>query len=77
MEVMLILIIIGQVTEWLLKEPDDSEIRRRAETIHTTKLMRSVRILRRVLGTLGDCRHSNFIEEPSAKTDVKNSQGVK
>ena len=39
----------GTVTKGLLKGLDDLEIRGRAETIQTTTLLRSVRILRRVL----------------------------
>ena len=46
------------------------EIRGRVETIQTT----TARILRRVLGT---CYHSISNEKSSAKTDTKNSQGVK
>ena len=43
------------------------------ETIQTTILLRTARILRRALKT---CCHSNSSEKPLAKTDVKNSQGV-
>ena len=45
----------------------------RVGTIKTTALLRSARILRRVLKT---CCHWNSSERPSANTDVKNSQGV-
>ena len=49
------------------------EIRGRIETIQTTCLLWSARILRRVLEAY--C-HSNSSERPSAKTDMENSQGV-
>ena len=38
-----------------------------------TALLRTARILRRVLETWGDCSHSDSSEELSANTDVKNS----
>ena len=53
--IIIIIIIItgahGTVTEGLLKGVDDFEIRERVETIQTTALLRSARILRRVLET--------------------------
>ena len=42
------------VTEGLLKGLDDLEIRGRVETIKTTALLRTARILRRVLEAWGD-----------------------
>ena len=63
----------GTVTKGLLKGLEDFEFGGRVETIQTTALLRMVRILRRVLET---CYHSNSNERPSAKADVKNSQGV-
>ena len=45
---------IGTVIEGLLKAPVDLEIRERLETIHTTTLLKKVRILRKVLETWGD-----------------------
>ena len=45
---------LGTVTKGLLKGLDDLEIRGREETIQTTALLRSARILRRVLETWGD-----------------------
>ena len=66
-------IVIGAldtVTKGLLKGLKDLEIRGRVETIQTTTLLRSARILRRVLET---CCHSNFRERPSANTEVKSS----
>ena len=44
----------GTVTKGLLKRLEDLEIRGRVKTIQTTKLLRTARILRRVLETWGD-----------------------
>ena len=41
----------GTVTKGLLKGPEDLEVGRRVETIQTTALLRTARILRRVLET--------------------------
>ena len=43
--------VFGTVTKGLLKELEDLEVGRRVETIQTTTLLRTARILRRVLGT--------------------------
>ena len=56
---------LGTVTEGLLKGLEDLEIKGRVETIQTSTLLRSVRILRRVLKS---CCHSNFSERPSVNT---------
>ena len=61
------------VTKGLLKGLEDLEIGRRVETIQTTTLLRTGRIMRRVLEI---CSYSNSSERPSANTDVKNSKGV-
>ena len=45
---------LGTVTKGLLKGLDDLGIGRRVETIQTTALPRTARILRRVLETWGD-----------------------
>ena len=45
---------LGTVTERLIKELGDLEIRGRVETIQTTTLLRTARILRRVLETRRD-----------------------
>ena len=63
----------GTIIEGLLKGLEDLEIRGRVETIQTTTLLISVKILRGVLET---CCHSNFSERPSTNADVKNSQEV-
>ena len=57
MMVMVIAIVIGAldtVNKGLVKGLEDLEIRGRAETIQPTALLRSARILRRVLLTWGD-----------------------
>ena len=54
MKVTIILIVIGAfgtVTKGLLKGLEDLEVGGRVETIHTTTLLRTARILRRVLET--------------------------
>ena len=45
---------LGTVTKGLLKGLEDLEIGGRVETIQTTALLRTARILRRVLETCGD-----------------------
>ena len=57
MQVKIIPIVIGAfgtVTKWLLKGLEDLEVGGRVETIQTTALLRTARILRRVLETWGD-----------------------
>ena len=63
----------GTVTKELLKGLENLEVGGRVETIQMTALLRTARILRRVLET---CCHSNSSEKPSANTDVKNSKGA-
>ena len=46
-------IVIGTVTEGLLKGLEDLEVGGRVETIQTTALLKTARILRRVLETWG------------------------
>ena len=45
---------LSTVTKGSLKEVKDLEVGRRVETIQTTASLRTARILRRVLETLGD-----------------------
>ena len=45
---------LGTVTDGLIKELEDLEMRGRMETIKTITLLRTARILRRVLETFGD-----------------------
>ena len=66
MKVMIIPIVIGAlstVTKGLVQGLADLEITVLVETIQTTALLRSARILRKVLET---CCHSNFSGKPSA-----------
>ena len=63
----------GTITKGLLKGLDDLEIGGRVETIQMTALIRTARIVTRVLETW--C-HSNSSEKPSTNTDVRNSKGV-
>ena len=72
MKVTIILIVIGAlgiVTKGLVQRLEDLEIIGQVETVQTTALLRSARILRRVLKT---CCLSNSSEKPSANADVKN-----
>ena len=62
----------GTVTKGLLKELEDLEVGGRVETIQTTTLLRTARILRRVLET---CCHLNSNENPTTDADVKNFNG--
>ena len=60
----------GTVTKGLLKGLEDLEVGGRVETIQTTALLRTARILRRVVET---CCHSDSSEKPSANADVRSS----
>ena len=66
----------GTVTKGLLKRVEDLEIRGRVETIQTTALLRTTRILRRVLESWGDLLSLKTSEKLSAKTDRNISQQV-
>ena len=57
MKIMIVPIVIGAlgtITKGLLKGLEDLEVVGRVETIQTTTLLRTARILRRVLETWGD-----------------------
>ena len=63
MKVTIIPIVIGAfctVTKGLLKGMDDLEVGERVETIQTTALLRTARILRRILETWGDLLSLNL-----------------
>ena len=64
---------LGTITKGLLKGLEDLEVGGRVETIQTTALLRTARILRRVLETCGDLLSLNSCEKPSTNTDGKNS----
>ena len=59
---------LGTITKGLLKGVEDLEIGGRVETIQTTALLKSARILWLVLET---CCHSNSSVKPSVNADVK------
>ena len=74
MKAMIVPIVIGAfstITKGLLKSLGELEVAGRVETIQMTALLRTARILRRVLETWEDDCHSNPCEKPSANTDVK------
>ena len=79
MKVTIVSIMIGAldtITKGLLKGLEDLEFGGRIETIQTTALLRTARILRRILETWGDLLSLKLQWKPSANTDVKNSKGV-
>ena len=63
----------GTVIKGLLKELEDLEVGGRVETIQTTALLRTVKILRRSWRLEETCCHTDFSEKPSAIADVKSS----
>ena len=74
MKVMVAPMVIGAlcpISKGLVQGLEDLEIRGGVEAIQTTELLRSARIMRKVLGTC----HLNASERQSA--DVKKSHGVK
>ena len=54
----------GTVTKGLLKGLEDLEVGRRVETIQTTALLKTARILRRVLEAWGDLRRLAVTQSP-------------
>ena len=64
----------GTVTKGLLKGLEDLEVEGRVDTIQTTALLRTARILEESWRLVETCCHSNSSENPSAYTDVKNSK---
>ena len=78
MKVTIILIVIGAlgtVTKGLLRGLEELEVGGRVETIQTTILLRTARILRWVLGTWGDLLSLKLYGRESADADGKNSNG--
>ena len=61
----------GTITKGLLKSQEDLEVDGRVETIQMTALLRTARILRRVLETWGDLLLLKLQRKPWANTDVK------
>ena len=64
----------GTVTKGLLKGLKDLEVGGQVETIQTTTLLRTARILRRILEFEETYCHSESSEKPSSNADVKNSE---
>ncbi len=64
----------GTITKGLLKGLEDLEVGGRVETIQKTALLRTARILRKVLETWGTYVHSDSYEKPSANVDLKSSK---
>ena len=64
----ILIVAFGTVTKGLLKGLEVLEVGRRVETIKITTLLRTNRILRRVLETR--C-HSNSRKSPTGNADVK------
>ena len=64
---------LGTITKGLLKGLEDLEVGGRIETIQTTALLRTARILRESWRLEETCYHSDSSEKPSANADVKNS----
>ena len=80
MKVTIIPIVIGAfgtVTKGLLKGLEDLEVDGRVETIQTTELLRTARILRRVLETWGDLLSLKFQWKTISLRWCENSEGVK
>ena len=67
---------LGKVIKGLVRGLEDLEIRGQMETIQTTALLRSARILRRILETEETCCQTDFREKPSNKAGMKNSQKI-
>ena len=61
------------VTKGLLKGLEDLEVGGRVETIQTTALLKTARMLSRILETWGDLLSLNLRWKPLAYAGVKNS----
>ena len=76
MKVTVITVIIGAhrtIAKGFVKKLEKLEIGGRAETLQTTALLRSARIVRRIEET---CCHSDSTKRPSANVGGKNSKEV-
>ena len=77
MKVTIIPIVIGAFgteIKWLLKGLEDLEVGGGVETIQTTTLLSTARILRSLLETRGDLLSLKIQLNLSANVDVKNSE---
>ena len=68
---------LDTVTKGLVQELDDLDISGRVDTIQTTALLRSARILRRVLDTWGDLLSLKLQWETIDQRWHENSQKIK
>ena len=68
----IVIVAFGTVSKGLLKGLEDLEVGSRVETIQTTALLKTARILRRVLETWENLLSHNPQWKPSAYADVKN-----
>ena len=66
--------VLSTLTKRLVQGLEDLEIRQRVENIQTTALLRSARMLRRVLET---CCYLNSSDKPSASARVKTLKRIK
>ena len=76
MKARIIPIVIGAIgieTKGLLKGVEDLGVGRRVETIHTTALLRTAWIMRRVLETWGDLQSLKLQWKTISYADVKKS----
>ena len=73
-EIPIVIGALGTVIKGLVQGLDDLKISGRVETIQTTALLRSDRILRRVWRFEETCCHSDSSEKPSGNAGVENSQ---
>ena len=63
---------LGTIPKGLIKGTTDIKVRKQVETIQTTALQRSARILRRVLETWGDLLSLRLQGNTSANAGVEN-----
>ena len=65
---------LGTVIKKLIKRPEDFEIIGLGKNIQTTALLKSARILRRLLEIEETCCHPSSRKRPSANADVQKFQ---
>ena len=68
---------LGTVTKGKVQGLKNLEIRAQEETIQTSALLKSARILKKSWKLKETCDPSDYSEKPSANTGVKNSQRSK
>ena len=68
---------LGKVTKRLVEGREDLEIRGGVETLQTTTLLKSARILKTAQEIEETCYHSDSCGKPSANAGVQNSQMTK